>query len=344
MTTYKEAGVDIEKGERFVQEIAQTVKGTWSPEVKSDLGDFAALYSILGYEMRHPILVSSTDGVGTKLKIAIEMDRHQTVGIDLVAMCVNDIIVKGARPLFFLDYLACGELDPGTGKDILQGVAEGCWEAGCSLVGGETAEMPGMYAKGDYDLAGFVVGIAEDEEIVDGTNISNGDAVIGLASSGIHSNGFSLIRRIIEEQDDLTLTSQAPGFDASLGEILLTPTRIYVKTILALMRDCEIKGMAHITGGGLPGNCVRILPSATAMQIHRDAWEIPPIFRFFKERGQLTDEELLRTFNCGIGMVLVVSQEMVKEALLRLEGLDEQAYVLGEIIPRNGMEPPFVWS
>jgi len=344
MTTYKEAGVDIEKGERFVRKIAQTVRGTWSPEVKSDLGDFAALYSLLGYEMKHPILVSSTDGVGTKLKIAIEMNRHRTVGIDLVAMCVNDIIVKGARPLFFLDYLACGELDPGTGMEILEGIAEGCREAGCSLVGGETAEMPGMYARGDYDLAGFVVGIAEDENIVDGTNISNGDTVIGLASSGIHSNGFSLIRKIIEAHDDLTLDSRLSGFEATLGEILLTPTRIYVKTILALMRDCEIKGMAHITGGGIPGNCVRILPSATAMRIHRDAWEIPPIFQFFKKWGRFTEAELLRTFNCGIGMVLVISQEMAKEALLRLEGLHEQAYILGEIIPRSEEASPFVWD
>lgn len=344
MATYKEAGVDIEKGERFVHDITQIVRETWSPEVKSGLGDFAALYSILGYGMKHPVLVSSTDGVGTKLKIAVRMCRHQTVGIDLVAMCVNDIIVKGARPLFFLDYLACGELDPNTGREILEGIAEGCREAGCSLVGGETAEMPGMYAKGDYDLAGFVVGIAEDKEIVDGANISNGDVVIGLASSGLHSNGFSLVRRIIEVDPDLSLSTHVPELQATLGEVLLTPTRIYVKTIMALLRDFSVKGMAHITGGGMPGNCVRILPAATAMRVRRDAWEIPPVFQFLRERGHLTEEELFRTFNCGIGMVLVVSPEVAEEVLLRLEGLHERAFILGEIVPRDEDGPSFVWD
>ncbi len=344
MTTYKEAGVDIEKGEAFIREIAETVKGTWSPEVKSDLGDFAALYSILGYDMDHPVLVSSTDGVGTKLKVAMAMNRHDTVGIDLVAMCVNDILVKGARPLFFLDYLACGELDPETGQEILKGIAQGCKDAGCALVGGETAEMPGMYGKGEYDLAGFVVGIVDDEKVVDGTDISTGDTLIGLASSGLHSNGFSLVRRIIELDPDLSLHFPVPGLNVPLGEAILTPTRIYAKTITALVRDFDIKGMAHITGGGIEANCVRILPKTAAMRVYRGAWELPPIFEFFKERGHLSEEELFRTFNCGIGMVLVVSSEIAEEVLLRLDGLGEKAVVLGEIIPRDEGMPPLVWE
>ena len=344
MTTYKEAGVDIEKGEAFVRKIADRIKQTWSPEVKSELGDFAALYSLMGNKMEHPVLVSSTDGVGTKLKIAIEMNRHDTVGIDLVAMCVNDIIVKGARPLFFLDYLACGELDPQTGQKILDGIAKGCEMAGCALVGGETAEMPGMYDMGDYDLAGFVVGIVDDEDVVDGTNISNGDVMIGLASSGVHSNGFSLIRKIIEMSPNLSLDARVSELDTPLGETLLTPTRIYAKTVTALVRDFEIKGMAHITGGGIEGNCVRILPRAAAMRVYRGAWKLPVIFDIFREHGHLSDEELFKTFNCGIGMVLVVSSEIAEEVLVRLEGLGEQAFIIGEIIPRKEGDSPFTWG
>jgi len=330
MTTYKEAGVDIEKADAFVKDIASTIKRTWSPEVKSELGDFAALYSLLGYEMKHPVLVSSTDGVGTKLKIAIAMDVHNTVGIDLVAMCVNDILVKGARPLFFLDYLACGELDPRVGGEILEGIARGCEEAECSLVGGETAEMPGMYAPGDYDLAGFVVGIVEDEATVDGTDISSGDVVIGVASSGLHSNGFSLVRKIVKEAPSLEYDTYLPEFQAKLGEVLLIPTRIYAKTVKSLLRDFDIKGMAHITGGGIVGNCVRILPSGTTMRVKRDGWEWPPVFDFIQKLGKLTSEEMYRTFNCGIGFVLVVSPEIEEEVLLRLKGLGETAFVIGD--------------
>ncbi|MBW1659415.1 MAG: phosphoribosylformylglycinamidine cyclo-ligase [Deltaproteobacteria bacterium] len=343
MTTYKEAGVDIEKADAFVKDIASTIKQTWSPEVKSELGDFAALYSLLGYEMKHPVLVSSTDGVGTKLKIAITMDVHNTVGIDLVAMCVNDILVKGARPLFFLDYMACGELDPKVGREILEGIARGCEEAECSLVGGETAEMPGMYAPGDYDLAGFVVGIVEDGATVDGTDISSGDVVIGVASSGLHSNGFSLVRKIVEEAPSLEYETYLPEFQAKLGELLLTPTRIYVKMVKSLLRDFDIKGMAHITGGGIVGNCVRILPNGTTMRVKRDGWEWPPVFDFIQKLGKLTEEEMYRTFNCGIGFVLVVSPEIEEEVLLRLKGLGETAFVIGDIIQRNGNENPFLW-
>lgn len=344
MTTYKDAGVDIEKGEEFVRNIAQRVKQTWSPEVRSDLGDFAALYSLLGYELKHPVLVSSTDGVGTKLKIAIAMNVHHTVGIDLVAMCVNDIVVKGAHPLFFLDYLACGELDPKTGQEVVEGIAKGCEEARCSLVGGETAEMPGMYPKGEYDLAGFVVGIADDGEIVDGTDISSGDVVIGLSSSGLHSNGYSLVRRIIDATPNLTLSTHIPELQSSLGEAVLTPTRIYVKTVMALTRDFNIKGMAHVTGGGMEGNCIRILPKAATMRVHRTAWEIPPVFEFFRQRGNLSEAELFKTFNCGIGLVLVVSPEVADEVLLRLKGLKEQAFVIGDIVPRGEGMPPFIWD
>ena len=344
MSTYKEAGVDIEKGDAFVRDIAGRIKQTWSPEVKSDLGDFAALYSVLGYEMDHPVLVSSTDGVGTKLKIAISMDIHRTVGIDLVAMCVNDIIVKGARPLFFLDYLACGELDPRVGREIIEGIARGCEEAECSLVGGETAEMPGMYAKGDYDLAGFVVGIVEDEAIVDGTDISSGDTVIGVASNGLHSNGFSLIRKIVDEASDLDYDTYLPDFQAKLGEVLLTPTRIYARTVKSLLRDFEIKGMAHITGGGIAGNCARILPNGTAMWVERGSWKRPAVFDFIQGKGNLSDDEMYHTFNCGIGLVLVVSPEIVDEILLRLKGLEETAFVIGGITQRNEGEESFLWK
>lgn len=343
MTTYKEAGVDIKRGEEFVNSIAERVKETWSPGVKSEFGDFAALYSLLGYEFKHPVLVASTDGVGTKIKIAIAMGVHHTVGIDLVAMCVNDVIVKGAFPLFFLDYLACGELDQKTGQDIVEGVVRGCKEAGCSLVGGETAEMPGMYQKGDYDLAGFVVGVVDDEETINGTGISSGDVVIGIASNGLHSNGFSLVRKIIEDTPSLEYDTYVPELKSLLGEALLTPTRIYAKTVVSLVRDFEIKGMAHITGGGIEGNCVRILPNGAAMRIRRDAWQRPPIFDFFQKAGDLSDDELLRTFNCGIGMVLVVSPEVADEVLLRLKGLNESAFVVGDIVPRNGDTPPFQW-
>jgi len=343
MTTYKDAGVDIVRGEVFVEGISGLVKKTWSPEVKSDIGDFAALYSLLGYSMEHPLLVSSTDGVGTKIKIAIEMNRHDTVGIDLVAMCVNDILVKGAKPLFFLDYLACSELDTTQGKAILAGIAKGCEAAGCALVGGETAEMPGMYQKGDYDLAGFVVGIVDSDRLIDGTDISAGDAVIGIASSGLHSNGFSLIRKIIEESADLALDTDIPELAAPLGEVLLAPTKIYARTVASLIRDFNVKGMAHITGGGIPGNCVRILPGSAAMRIKKDSWPLPPVFKLFKEKGNLSEEELVRTFNCGIGMVAVVAEHDADELLLRLQGLGETAWLIGDIVPRREKDPAFLW-
>jgi len=343
MTTYKEAGVDIEKGDQFVKNISEMVKQTWSPEVKSGLGDFAGLYSLLGYELEHPVLVASTDGVGTKLKIAIAMDTHHSVGIDLVAMCVNDIIVKGARPLFFLDYLACGELDQKTGQEIVEGIVKGCKEAGCSLIGGETAEMPGMYPRGDYDLAGFAVGIVDDGKTVDGTNISSGDVIIGLASNGLHSNGFSLVRKIIDETPSLGLGTYVPELQSPLGEVLLRPTRIYAKTVMSLVRDFDIKGMAHITGGGIEGNSVRILPGGAAMRVRRNAWQRPPIFDLFRKHGNLTDDELLRTFNCGIGLILIVSQDSADEVLLHLKGLGESAFVIGDIVARNGDVPPFLW-
>ncbi len=343
MVTYKEAGVDIAKADDFVRGIAARIKETWSPEVKSELGDFAALYSLLGYEMEHPVLVSSTDGVGTKLKIAMAMNTHDTVGIDLVAMCVNDILVKGARPLFFLDYLACGQLDPTVGREIVEGIAKGCEEAECALVGGETAEMPGMYAPGEYDLAGFVVGIVDDEATVDGTDIASGDAVVGVASSGLHSNGFSLVRKIVAESS-LEYENLIPELGGRLGDILLTPTRIYAKTVKSLLRDFDIKGMAHITGGGIPGNCVRVLPNSTAMRVRRDAWTFPPVFAFIQNLARLSDEEMLKTFNCGIGLVLVVSPEIVDEVLLRLEGLKETAFVIGDIVQRGKDGSPFLWE
>jgi len=343
MTTYRDAGVDIAKGEAFVETISDLVKKTWSPEVKSDMGDFAALYSLLGNTMEHPLLVSSTDGVGTKLKIAIEMNRNNTVGIDLVAMCVNDILVKGAKPLFFLDYLACSELDSEQGQAVLEGIAKGCEIAGCALVGGETAEMPGMYGKGDYDLAGFVVGIVDSERMIDGASIAAGDTVIGIASSGLHSNGFSLVRKIIADSAELKLDTVIPELKGPLGEVLLTPTKIYAKVTVSLARDFNIKGMAHITGGGIPGNCVRILPRPAAMRVKKDSWDLPPVFRFFREKGNLSEEELVRTFNCGVGMVVVVASKDAEEVLLRLRGLGETAWVIGDIVPRRENTPAFLW-
>ncbi len=343
MTTYKESGVDIQKGDMFVKSISERVKQTWTPEVKSELGDFAALYSLLGYEMKHPVLVTSTDGVGTKLKIATTMGIHDTVGIDLVAMCVNDVLVKGARPLFFLDYFACGKLEPKTAAKVVEGIVQGCKEAGCALVGGETAEMPGMYEEGEYDLAGFVVGIVDDEATVDGTDISEGDVVVGVASSGLHSNGFSLVRKIVSDSSSIDYDMYIDELQTTLGEALLVPTKIYAKAVMNLVRDFDIKGMAHITGGGIQGNCRRILPGSAAMRIQRGAWHRPPIFDLIQKYGKLSEEELFKTFNCGIGLVLVVSPDISEEVMLRLKGLGEKAFIIGEIVHREEGAPPLVW-
>ena len=333
--TYKDAGVDIEAGNRFVDMIKPLVKSTSRPEVLTDIGGFGGLFSLNKDKYQSPVLVSSTDGVGTKLKLAFQLDRHNTVGIDLVAMCVNDIIVQGAEPLFFLDYLATGMLAPEKAAEIVEGIAEGCRQAGCALIGGETAELPGFYQDGEYDLAGFTVGVVDRDAIIDGSSIQVGEVLIGIAANGLHSNGYSLARRIVDERLEKGLETILPELGEPLAEALLRPTRIYVKSILNLLRDFTIQGMAHITGGGLLENVPRILPRHCKAVIHKDSWPKLPLFEFLREAGNLEERELYRTFNYGIGMVLVVQKNDVDDILSRLHGLNEQAYVIGEITACN---------
>ncbi len=337
--TYKEAGVDIDQAEAFVEAIRPMVKATFRPGVLGDIGGFGGLFHLDVNKYRDPVLVSATDGVGTKLKVAILMDRHATIGIDLVAMCVNDILVHGATPLFFLDYLAMGKLTPAIATQIIEGIAAGCRQARCSLIGGETAEMPGLYQLGDYDLAGFAVGVAERQHLLDGSDIKVGDRLIGLASSGLHANGFSLVRKVLFERQGLTVHDFIPELGCSLGEELLKPTRIYVEPVLNLLRDMPIRGIAHITGGGLVGNLPRILPKSCQAVIRRGSWPVPPIFRLLQEQGPIPEEEMLRTFNNGIGLVLVVPPDRMGDVLLRLKGLHEEAYPIGDIAPRRQGAP-----
>ncbi len=336
--TYKDAGVDIDAGNRFVQMIKPLVKATTRPEVLTDIGGFGGLFSLNSDKYKKPTLVASTDGVGTKLKIAFMADKHDTVGIDLVAMCVNDIVVQGAEPLFFLDYLATGKLSPEKAVEIVKGISEGCVQAGCALIGGETAEMPGMYSDGEYDLAGFTVGVVDNDRIIDGSSITVGDKLIGLASSGLHSNGYSLARKVCFERLGLSLDSFVAELGKTLGEALLTPTRIYVKAILNLLRDFQIKGMAHITGGGLLENIPRVLPRHCRAVVNKNSWEIPAIFQLLREGGNIDQIEMHRTFNNGIGMVLIVPEREVEDIMVRLSGLKETAYIIGEITKANDNE------
>ncbi len=329
--TYKDAGVDIDAGNHFVDLIKPLVKQTSRPEVLTDIGGFGGLFSLNSSKYQRPTLVAATDGVGTKLKLAFMLDKHDTVGIDLVAMCVNDIIVQGAEPLFFLDYLATAKLSPEQAVEVVKGIAEGCKQANCALLGGETAEMPGMYSGGEYDLAGFSVGVVDNDKIIDGSSIRKGDQIIGIASSGLHSNGFSLARKVFIETLEMDLASQPDELNQTLGEELLTPTRIYVRSILNLIRDFNIKGVAHITGGGLLENIPRILPQHCKATIKRNSWEKPVIFEMLRQGGNIPEDEMYRTFNNGIGMVLVVSPNEVDDILGRLSGLGEQAYLIGEI-------------
>lgn len=335
--TYRTAGVDIAAGEALVERIKPLAQSTARAGVLGGIGGFAALFDLKAAGFRDPVVVSSTDGVGTKLKIAIEAGRHDTVGIDLVAMCVNDLVVQGAEPLFFLDYFAAGKLDVEQAARVIAGIAEGCRIAGCALVGGETAEMPGMYAHGDYDLAGFAVGAAERDALLP-RGVAPGDAVLGLASSGVHSNGFSLVRRIVTG-GNAGWSSPAPfATGKTLGEALLTPTRIYVKAMLALHRAGLLKAAAHITGGGLPGNFPRVLPAGTRAIVDAGAWPLPPVFRWLARSGSVSSEEMLRVFNCGIGMVLVVGDAAAARRLLEAEG--ETVFAIGRIEP--GPDDPTV--
>jgi phosphoribosylformylglycinamidine cyclo-ligase len=325
--TYRDAGVDIDAGEALVEAIKPLARRTMRPEVLAGIGGFGALCEI-PKKYRQPVLVSGTDGVGTKLKLAFEFGRHDTVGVDLVAMSVNDVLVQGAEPLFFLDYFACGRLDPRVAAEVIGGIARGCELAGCALIGGETAEMPGMYAQGEYDLAGFCVGVVEREQILDGRSIAPGDAVIGIASSGAHSNGYSLIRKILERAK--------PDLDGNLGGVplrqaLLAPTRIYVRPVLSLMQQRPLKGLAHITGGGITGNVPRILPPGLRAAIRAAAWPRPPLFAWLKELGGVSEEEMYRVFNCGIGMVAVVAREQAARAVQLLQAAGETVYEIGVI-------------
>ncbi len=337
--TYRMAGVDIDLAKEFVKKIKKIAKPTFRSEVISDIGGFSGLFSLSLSRVKNPVLVASTDGVGTKLKIAFMMNKHDTIGIDLVAMCVNDIIVTGAEPLFFLDYFACGKLDTKIAEKVLEGIAKGCMEAGCSLIGGETAEMPSFYAENEYDLAGFAVGVVDAERIIDGTTITVGQKIIGIASSGLHSNGFSLARKLIFEKLNLKVTDYIPDLGRTIGEELLFPTRIYAKSILRLTREFNITGMAHITGGGLTENISRILPHTCKANIFKNSWKVQPIFHFLQREGNIPEDEMFRTFNNGIGMILIVHENEVEEIMIRLNGLKEEPFLIGEISARKDGDP-----
>jgi phosphoribosylformylglycinamidine cyclo-ligase len=330
MATYKDAGVDVTAGYKAVDLMKSHVRKTMRPEVLTDIGGFGGLFSLEGMKYEKPVLVSGTDGVGTKLKIAFLMDKHDTVGIDCVAMCVNDVVCNGAQPLFFLDYIALGKLVPEKVEQIVKGVSEGCIQSGCALIGGETAEMPGFYPEDEYDLAGFVVGIADKDKIINGKNIKPEDVLIGLASSGIHSNGYSLVRKIFNiNERNLERFNEKLG--KSIGEELLTPTRIYVKSILALTKKFEIKGIANVTGGGFIENLPRMMPEGLKLVIRKGTWPILPVFSLMQEMGEVPELEMYNTFNMGIGMVLAVSKDIAAQVLEEAQKLGEKAYIIGEV-------------
>ncbi len=328
---YRQAGVDIEAGETTVDRIKGLARSTFRPEVLLGLGGFAGLFALDLKGYREPVLVAGCDGVGTKLKLAFATGKHATVGIDCVAMCVNDILVQGAEPLFFLDYLAVGKLDPKQVEEVVAGVAEGCRQAGCALLGGEMAEMPGFYPPGEYDIAGFAVGMVERTQIIDGSKIRPGDAVIGLASSGLHSNGYSLVRKVLLEQAALTLECVPPGLNVPLADELLRPTRIYVPAVRSLLKKYTIKGAAHITGGGIAGNLPRVLPEGVQAEIREGSWPVPPIFTLIREHGPVNIEEMYRTFNMGIGFVLIAPAEQAEAIITELSQNEISAWVIGEI-------------
>lgn len=333
--SYRDAGVDIDAGDALVDRIKPLAKKTLRDGVLGGIGGFGALFEV-PKRYKEPVLVSGTDGVGTKLKLAFQLNRHDTVGQDLVAMSVNDILVQGAESLFFLDYFACGKLDVDTAASVVGGIAKGCELAGCALIGGETAEMPGMYPDGEYDLAGFAVGVAEKSKLIDGTTIQPGDVVLGLASSGAHSNGYSLVRKIIERANP-DMNAKFDG-DRTLADVVMAPTRIYVKPILKLMEKLPVKGMAHITGGGLLENVPRVLPEGTVAVLQKSAWPRPKLFDWMQKEGNVAENEMHRTFNCGIGMVVIVAAEHADAALAELKAAGEQVYRIGEIRTRSGDE------
>ena len=331
--SYARAGVDLDHDEAFVDEIKDIARTTFRPEILSGIGGFAGLFKTPD-RYRDPIFAAATDGVGTKLKLAAQIGRFDTVGIDCVAMVVNDLVVQGAEPVIFLDYLAMNSLDKKVAADALRGLAEGCRRAGCALLGGETASMPGVYVDGELEMVGFSVGVVERDSVIDGSTISEGDILLGLASSGFHSNGYSLVRKVLDEgivAGKFSLFDEAPGMNTSLASALLAPTRIYVKPVLNVIRDFEVHGIVHVTGGGFDGNVPRILPGGVRARIDPDAWPRPGVYGWIQQSGELDEPEMLRVFNCGVGMVLVVPAEHSSDIILRLEGLGERAYAIGAV-------------
>ena len=335
--SYKDSGVDVERGYKAVELMKKHVKSTYDTNVLGDIGSFGGFYSIAGASMEEPVLVAGTDGVGTKLKYAFLADKHDTIGIDAVAMCVNDIVCQGARPLFFLDYFATGKLSPETVATVVSGIAEGCRQSGCALIGGETAEMPGFYPEGEYDIAGFAVGIVDKKKVINGLNIQAGDVLIGLASSGVHSNGYSLVRKLFGDENREELNA----FDERLGDsplnVLLTPTRIYVKSILNLIVKVNVKGIAHITGGGFFENIPRIFPAGIGCEIDKNAYEVPPVFKVMQEKAGITDAQIYNTFNMGVGMVVCIEEKDVAVTLKYLTESGEKAFVLGKTVNGKGV-------
>ncbi len=333
--TYKKAGVDIDEGDRFVSLISPMVKKTFRPEVMTDIGSFGALFKLDMFKYKEPVLVSGADGVGTKLKIAFMMDKHDTVGIDLVAMCVNDILTLGAEPLFFLDYFATGKLKSEKAKDVVKGIADGCKESGCALIGGETAEMPGFYGEDEYDLAGFAVGVVDKDKIIDGSKIKEGDVIIGIASSGLHSNGYSLARKVFFDVAKFSVDTYIPELNTTVGEGLLMPTRIYVKAFNALKGRVDIHGMAHITGGGIIGNVPRIIREGIMAVIDEKTWAVPHVFELIKKLGNVPADDMKKTFNMGIGYVIILDKSDLDLAILYLKDTGFDAYPIG-IIEKGG--------
>ncbi|MFR1553377.1 MAG: phosphoribosylformylglycinamidine cyclo-ligase [Coriobacteriales bacterium] len=335
--SYKDSGVDVTRGYKAVDLMKKYVKTTYNDNVLGDIGSFGGFYSISGEKMEEPVLVAGTDGVGTKLKYAFLLEKHDTIGIDAVAMCVNDIVCQGAKPLFFLDYYACGRLYPEAEAQVVKGIAEGCRQAGCALIGGETAEMPGFYPDGEYDLAGFAVGIVDKKKVINGKNIQAGDVLLGIKSSGVHSNGYSLVRKLFGDSDRAELEKYDERLGASPAEVLLTPTKIYVRSILTLVAKVPVKGIAHITGGGFIENIPRIFPEGIGCEIDKNSYEVPAVFRVMQERAGISDEQIYNTFNMGIGMVVCVSPENAAAAAASLKESGEEVVVLGRTTEGKGV-------
>ena len=337
--TYTDAGVDIDKADKLVDRIKKIAQQTPRSGVVGEIGGFGGLFSLNIANMESPILVSSTDGVGTKLKIAFMMSKHDTIGIDLVAMCVNDIIVQGAKPLFFLDYFSTGKLEEKIAIDVISGIGEGCTQAGCALIGGETAEMPGFYKDNEYDLAGFGVGLVENSKIIDGSGIHVGDQLIGISSSGLHSNGYSLVRKICFDILKLKIDTHIPELGKTIGEELLIPTKIYSQTVLSIIKNLPVFGLAHITGGGITDNIIRVIPEQCNVVIRKNSWEVPPVFTYLKEAGNISEREMRRTFNNGIGFIAVVHEKDAQEIIDYLIAMKENVFVIGEVVePKVGDE------